>query len=112
MVTFPQTQKKDCGNFTSNVVMAFLAGAWRRWLECPIPPPYACSLSGKRNMKKNLIRIVVPGDGDYLANAAGGGGWKKPLRDVDDNFRNQLVSQVEGVEREFSAAFELWKVPG
>lgn len=62
--------------------------------------------------KKNLIKIVVPGDGDYLSNKAGGTAWKKALRDVDDAFRNELVSQVEEVEREYAAEFSMWKVPG
>ncbi len=61
--------------------------------------------------KKQLIKIVVPGDGDYLANEPGGGSWK-PVKAVTKALRRKLAAQVDEVLREFAADFARWKVPG
>jgi hypothetical protein len=52
-----------------------------------------------------MIKIVVPGSGDYLANQRGASSFK-PVSRVTQKSRRTLAAQVDGVRKAFASAFE------
>lgn len=62
--------------------------------------------------EKQIIKIVVPGDGDYMANTGGGEKAFAPLVKVTRRLRQELAKQVDEVAIAFAKNFAEWRIPG